>query len=168
MDDYISNSANLANPWSSDDNFCGGVESAAGDNNVWKDVTTAGTGNVSDCATTPSNCAMRDKISGLIWTKIQSANMSWGTAMNNCKNLSFNDFTSGWRLPTQKELMDTYNHGILSSANDNWIPSADMKNLSFWSSSSSYGVNRAWTVHLAYAIISEIAKGNTKGVACVR
>lgn len=187
--------------WSNND--CQGVESSPGDDMVWKDVTTIGDGTTaSNCATTGAHCTMKDKITGLEWskqanysfanssttnasptllvsstanlvpdmvvagtgipasTRILSINSAtqitmtanatatasnvtvtvttarWSGAVNYCDALNHNG-ANNWRLPTQKELLDAYNHGIRSAASVNWISEANMALLKqFWSASS--------------------------------
>ena len=121
--------ANLSRPWTPD-NLCGGVEATAGDDNVWKDVTTTGNGvTPSTCADTPLHCTFQDKISGLQWSKNQSPTnqQTWMSGLNICEGLTFNG-SSDWRLPTQKELMDAYNHGIRSASRTNWFTDSEMSN----------------------------------------
>jgi hypothetical protein len=153
-----------SHPWSSSNNFCGGVEAMAGDSNVWKDVTSGG-----GCASNPSGCRMKDKISGLEWTKTQSTSLTWGKAMDLCNGLTF-DSVPGWRLPTQKELMDAYNHGIRSAASSNWITQSEVDGTYFWSGSSvSNYPNLAWYVFLAAGTTYNVNnKNSTSQVVCVR
>ena len=109
------------------------------DNGVWKDVTTTNGTTASTCATTPGNCTMQDKISGLKWSKFAPSRATWQTAITTCNGLTHNGQTAGsWRLPTQKELMDAYNHGITSAARTdaNWMTQLNMGSNYFWSSSS--------------------------------
>lgn len=150
IDDYNNNGAglpaNTASSWPSDTD-CGGVETAAGDANVWKDVTTTAAGATSNCATDSARCTMQDKITGLWWSKIQT-NVDWNSAWNNCRNLNHNG-QSGWRLPTQKELMEAYGHGIRSAVSTNWITQSGLNNW-FWSgSSNSAASSNAWGVSLS-------------------
>ncbi len=143
--------------WNSDSD-CGGVESADGDSNVWKDVTTSDGVTGPSCGSTTSNCTMQDKISGLWWSKMQTPG-TWSQAFSICDTSTHNGQTD-WRLPTQKELMDAYNHGIRSAASDqwtngannNWIIEVNM-NLDFWSATTDSmppaAISQAWTVNLA-------------------
>jgi hypothetical protein len=146
---------------------CGGVEVTAGDDNVWQDVTTSTGGLASSCVTDSARCTMRDKITGLWWSKWQ-ASSSWIVGWSSCLSLNYNGQT-GWRLPTQKELMEAYNHGIRSAAGANWIPLSNMTS-SFWSATTSVQItNNAWQVTLANGTTS---LGSTKTSAanyvCVR
>jgi hypothetical protein len=164
--------------WSSSTD-CYGVESGAGDDNVWKDVTTTNGTTASTCAATSGNCTMQDKITGLWWSK-QQASGAWNTAWNTCVTTLNNTTYSGnsvagyngqtgWRLPTQKELMESYTHGIRSAARTNWITEGGM-NSWFWSGSSqAANRNYAWLVDLAYGFTNNAsAKNVTLQVVCVR
>ena len=172
IDDYNANATGLPTSvvtgWTNND--CGGKETGADDANVWKDVTTAGTG-AATCVGSPEKCTMKDKITGLHWSKIQqSLPQNWSQAINICDVLSFNGQTD-WRLPTQKELMEAYTHGIRSAASTNWITEAQIGAIAayFWSGSSVSNVNdEAWFVHLAKGITLSDGKANTKQVVCVR
>lgn len=101
-------------PEQSRNNYCGNVETVLGDDNVWKDVTST------SCDTAADECRYMDKISGLEWSEYLGQSV-WGSAVQSCENL-MNDGQSDWRLPTQKEIMDAYNHGNTSVGNASWIP----------------------------------------------
>ena len=170
IDDYNNGGSGLppgvVSGWTNND--CGGVETGADDANVWKDITTNGT-TPSNCATTADNCTMKDKITGLHWSKIQSTSQTWSQAINTCDALSFNGQTD-WRLPTQKELMEAYTHGIRSAATTNWITEGNMIN-NFWSGSSFSGsTDWAWFVHLAqgYSYYPSKTTSYSQHVVCVR
>jgi hypothetical protein len=151
----------LVSGWS--DNDCGGVETVAGDSNVWKDVTTP-----SSCASAASaNCTMQDKITGLWWSKIQYTSRTWSQAINDCEDLTHN-FQTDWRLPTQKELLDAYNHGIRSAESSDWIDDTQMS-LLFWSASTdSSGADSAWAMKLAKGFSNPLGKIIPLNVVCVR
>jgi hypothetical protein len=169
LNNYVSGLPTSVVPgWTNND--CGGVEASAGDDNVWKDITTTTLGAASTCGTTAdmARCTRQDKISGLSWSKIQGTSRTWPQAIKDCDELDHNGQTD-WRLPTQKELMDAYNHGIRSAAHDNWITEAAMANDYFWSASSlSDGTDNAWYVNLAYGVTNGYDKGNPNQVVCVR
>ena len=130
---------------------------------------------------------MQDKITGLWWSKKQP-NGAWNTAWSTCLTTLNTDtyqaiegqdpplFNSvagynrqtGWRLPTQKELLDAYNHGIRSAASNNWIIEEYMY-ASFWSGSSlSNLTGHAWVVGLASGVTVNVGKLGTGQVVCVR
>ena len=168
IDDYNNGVSGLppgvVSGWTNND--CGGVETVADDANVWKDVTTAGTG-AATCVDSPEKCTMKDKITGLHWSKIQSLSQTGSVAINTCDALSFNGQTD-WRLPTQKELMEAYTHGIRSAATTNWITEGNMIN-NFWSGSSvSPSTLNAWLVNLAFGYTYNLNKTNSYQVVCVR
>ena len=164
--------AGIVASWTSSTD-CYGVESGAGDDNVWKDVTTTNGTTASTCTATPANCTMQDKITGISWSKLQ-ASAEWNTAWINCQSLNYNGQT-GWRLPTQKELMEAYTHGIrsipssYSAASTNWMTEANMLN-NFWSGSSVSGnPGNAWFVYLANGNTDNYyGKSSTSQVVCVR
>jgi hypothetical protein len=162
--------ANLPRPWTID-HFCGGVEQTVGDDKVWKDVTTTGDGvTASSCATTTAHCTLKDKISGLHWSKNQSSvnQKSWMQALNICDQLNHNGF-SDWRLPTQKELMDAYVHGIRSATQTNWFTDSEMQNSVLSASSSSYNGSEYLYVNLRNGGTGSYAKSTgLHMVFCVR
>jgi hypothetical protein len=170
IDDYNNGLSGLptsvVSGWTNND--CGGVEASEGDNNVWKDITTTSLGAASNCTTDNARCTKQDKITGLSWSKIQGTFRSWPQAINDCDGLTHNG-QSDWRLPTQKELMDAYNHGIRSAASTNWITEADMASNYFCSSSSvSNNTYNAWYVQLFNGSVANDYKTGSYGVVCVR
>jgi hypothetical protein len=182
IDDYNNNASGLppsiVTAWGNNTD-CGGVDDpslSTDDDNVWKDVTTTSGGAASNCATDAARCTMQDKITGLWWTKTQS-NVTWDAAWSNCQNLSYNGQT-GWRLPTQKELMEAYGHGIRSAVSASWITQSGVNNW-FWSgSSNSSSSSNAWGVNLSngYTLNTSItcgvnayvSKSSTNWYVCVR
>ena len=110
---------------------------------------------------------MKDKITGLWWSKIQCTFQNWSVAINTCDALTFNGQTD-WRLPTQKELMEAYAHGVRSAASDNWMTEAHINGY-FWSGSSvSNNTGNAWGVYLAKGNAYGNLKTNPYQVVCVR
>jgi hypothetical protein len=147
-------------------NTCAGVEATPGDNNVWKDVTTDGNTNASTCSDTPANCTYQDKVSGLWWSK-SPGQKDWANALLYCSNLTHNN-RNGWRVPTQKELMNAYEHGIITASNDNWLTTAQLQYY-FWSSSTlSYSVSDAWYVSPDNGDTGNNPKHVLFNVTCVR
>ena len=151
---------------------CGGTESTPGDDNVWRDVTTANGTTASTCTATPANCTMQDKITGLWWSKMQAKD-PWYNAWNNCRLGSYNNQT-GWRLPTQKEMMEAYTHGIRSipssygAANNNWMTEASMLDFLWTGSSVSHNNAAAWGIYLGNGDIGTGMKDGSYGYVCVR
>jgi hypothetical protein len=136
IDDYNNNVSGLppdiALEWGSETD-CTGVEISAGDDNVWKDVTTTIAAESSSCTIDSGRCTMLDKITGLWVSKIQTpgTGLSWDAAWRKCLELSHNA-KDDWRLPTQKELLAIYLHGARSVASSNWISATKMAE-NFWS-----------------------------------
>jgi hypothetical protein len=155
--------SSLVTDWSSDTQ-CGGVEASASDANVWKDVTTINGSTASTCSGKPENCSYKDKISGLEWTKQPFGQMTWLEAVNYCIGLTYNGKT-GWRLPTQKELMSAYDHGIRSVPANNFLTATHL----FWSSSTvSNDSDNAWNSNLATGYTVNSEKRSLNYVVCVR
>jgi hypothetical protein len=166
VNDYNNNGAAFtaaATPaaWTSD-NFCGGAGTAAS-TAVWTDTTSDGT-----CDAAGDECRFKDKISGLEWSEFQSASAAWGTAMTTCGNLSFGG-AGAWRLPTQKELMAAYEHGIYTAPNANWLTKAQMDANYFWTSSTQSATTiNAWLVTLSFGNTAGMAKTGIYQALCVR
>jgi len=164
VDDYYGLPASTDFPvaWSVPNNYCGGIEVTAGDDNVWKDVTTSDGTTASTCTETSANCAYQDKISGLQWSK-NLTTTSWAVAITTCNDLNHNGLTD-WRLPTQKELMGAVEHGIISTQGVMGGGSVD-----FWSSSTSADWNTdAYVVSLNMGWTRGSDKAGLSDVMCVR
>ena len=168
-------------------NLCGNnIDDSEDEANVWKDVTTTSGSTTAPCDATSDECRFKDRISGLQWTSAQpfpsAGYFYWDEAVLACANLTWNGIT-GWRLPTQKELMEAYIHGIGSAAiaNDTWL-SLDFQNAyavaPFWSATTRVGYNNdgdplgnyAFYVSLREGIVGRVVKANqsTFGVLCVK
>ena len=176
IDDYygLPAFADFPSSWSVANNYCGGVDdpnSSSDDDNVWRDVTTTNGTTASTCEATTANCTMQDKISGLKWSELASSSATWQEAVTTCVGLTHNGQTAGsWRLPTQKELMDAFNHGISSAARTDvhWMTILDMQRV-FWSSSSSaLTTSNAWNVVLAHGDAYISGKNSGLAVVCVQ
>ncbi|MCX6119305.1 MAG: DUF1566 domain-containing protein [Proteobacteria bacterium] len=115
FDDYNNNSVipvytSTYSGWGEDKN-CDTLASNISDSGVWLDVTTLGDGMTSsNCTATPTHCTYLDKITGKQWQQ-NLQNAMWPQALETCDNLNYNGQTD-WRLPTQKEVLTAYIHGI--------------------------------------------------------
>jgi hypothetical protein len=163
VDDASGFAANKVTAWSSN-TYC--------DSSTWTDVTTTDGGNTtSTCATSPAACQYKDNITNLVTTKVVSASSTWSAAVNACASSTYGGYAAGtWRLPTQKELMSLYEHGIVSLANANFMTRANMQNY-FWSSSSGStdsGTTRAWNVLLANGDTNANVRTDAYYAVCVR
>ncbi|MCX6117293.1 MAG: DUF1566 domain-containing protein [Proteobacteria bacterium] len=154
--------------WSSN-NLCGGIAASDTDDNVWKDVATNGDGSTaSTCTLHPANCSFKDKITGLELAKADSTDRTWTASTQLCDNSTHNGKTD-WRLPTQKELMDIYNHGFKATAGQTgWMISGDL-NVDFWSSTTqSNDLLSAFSVHMGLGYTATSWKPASKRALCVR
>lgn len=157
----------LTNPWGSDEYFCGFNDPA---DPTWELVTASG-----------SNSVYKDKITNLKWSRGSSTiTRDWDNdegddadndgALEYCESLD-HEGISTWRLPTQKELMAAYEHGIYD-LDDGHTATNNLGNLAaiFWSSSTrSEGLNKdnAWIVYLHNGFLSLNFKTNGLSVLCV-
>ena len=107
IDDFNNNGAfptELVNGWTS-------ATDCAKD--VWQDMTTG------TCDSTAKDCMMKDRVSGLYWSESYpatgagpaSTTANWSNAISRCDALSYGGY-SDWRVPTIKELLEAYVHGI--------------------------------------------------------
>jgi hypothetical protein len=136
IDDYDGIAPSKVTTWSAE-TYC--------DSSTWADVTTTDGGkSVTPCGSgTSYTCIYKDKISNLqVTDPLDStgnttttgpagpADHDWAAAINACNNSTYGGYSAGsWRLPTQKELMSLYEHGIAS------VKAADAASLNFWSAS---------------------------------
>ena len=104
-----------------------------------------------------------------------TADMGTLGAIEYCANLDLENASAGhggitgWRLPTQKELMAAYEHGIHDLDDGHTTPDnlGDLDTW-FWSSSTlSRGTSLAWYVHLGYGTTNDFIKTTSMSVLCV-
>jgi hypothetical protein len=103
-------------------------------------------------------------------TYAAGAKMNWWDSVYACtllNTMNFGGYNTGWRLPTQKELMEANIHGIRSVESANFIQTASANR---WSASTlSTGTTLAWDVNLAVGTTSGSSKTNaSSGFVCVR
>lgn len=175
IDDVNGLPPSLVVGWSSATD-CSGVNSANNPEGIWRDVTTTDGITASSCGATPANCAVEDKVTGLWWTSLQLSPQplqAWDSAWNRCvslNNANYNGKSSGWRLPTQKELMQAYTHAFSDAAVKIYPEMASqLSSTRFWSGSS-WGADSAaaWDVDLTNGSTSATYKGELYHVICVR
>jgi len=121
---------------------------------TWVNVTTVG-----------PNLTLQDPLTRLSWSN-RRPDATWQGAIDHCSALTYNG-VSGWRLPTDKELLNAYDHGIISAARSNWMTFADMQTY-FWSASSTSLTYLAWFVYLGNGGLDATNKGLSNSVVCVR
>ena len=112
------------------------------------------------------DCVYKDRISGLLYARMDATNRTWENAITYCESLnglSFGGYSTGWRLPTQKEHQQSYISGILTQNNasrlnlqDYWLWSATTHPDSTdqaWRGSFTYGTNRSASKTGSYSVI---------------
>jgi hypothetical protein len=175
------------NPWGSDEYLCG-YSSLAAAEQTWERVVTAP-------VTSGTDSVYLDRVSGLNWSRgtepaangdvtahwdnvaaaTNTADMGTLGAIEYCANLDLENASAGhggitgWRLPTQKELMAAYEHGIHDLDDGHTTPDnlGDLDTW-FWSSSTLPDATaNAWYVILANGYTNNINKTDSKSVLCV-
>ena len=175
IDDYLGFAASKVTAWSSN-TLC--------DSTTWTDVTTTDGGVSNVACGTSSTCIYKDQISNLQVTGIlQSGNynqtstsspessLAWNAAQQACAGSTYGGYAAGtWRLPTQKELMSIYEHGVTSLANADFITLANMNALYFMSSTTYANVStdNLWYVSLAYGYTRANSKAFGYYIVCVK
>ena len=175
IDDYLGFAASKVTAWSSN-TLC--------DSTTWTDVTTTDGGVSNVACGTSSTCIYKDQISNLQVTGIlQSGNynqtstsspessIAWNAAVQACAGSTYGGYAAGtWRLPTQKELMSIYEHGVTSLANADFITLANMNALYFMSSTTYANVStdNLWYVSLAYGYTRANSKAFGYYIVCVK
>lgn len=120
------------------------------------------------CDATPASpCLAVDTTTRLAWTELPAADpILWQDAVSGCESLAIAGFTD-WRLPTQKDLMTAYVHGIRSVDSPRFAG-----NLHRWSWADTTGSeNRyvAWRVDTATGAVGIRGKKNADAFAlCIR
>ncbi len=152
IDDYSGYPANKVTAWSTHTQC---------DSSNWTDVTTTNGGSSFTTCGTSSTCIYRDELSGLRVTGILSSGnnttntatpttYTWSNAVKACAGSTYGGYGAGtWRLPTQKELMSLYEHGIASSVSANFHTITNLQDY-YWSSST----NSLLTTSGLYVILS--------------
>ena len=172
IEDYYGFPSTRVAAWSAD-TLC--------DNTTWTDVTTTNGGTSFTTCGTSSTCIYQNRISNLRVTGILAsggnttntttpATYAWNAAVQTCNSSTYGGYAAGsWRLPTQKELMSLYEHGIVSLVGASFITLAKMQNQYFWSSSTFSNITTfAWYVNLALGLTSNNYKTTSFYVVCVR
>lgn len=113
------------------------------------------------------DCVYKDKVKGLSWSRNDGTTRDWETAITFCAGLNYGGYSSGWRLPMQKEMMQAYIDGI------NYLDSSTKLNVGqccdYWTSTTSSDVFTQATVvnpHDAYSFHPD--KTTAEPVICVR
>lgn len=124
---------------------------------------------------TINNVTVRDNRTGLVWQRAApTATSDWATAHTYCTGLNsgagLGGFTSGWRLPTYKELLSIVEWQDSARAIDaTAFPDTPHEQWFFWSSSRLVSdANQIWGVDFEHGFASDAYKYASKWVRCVR
>ncbi len=130
VDDYYGLSSNTVAGWALE-TYC--------DATTFTDVTTTNGGSSTVTCGTSSTCIYMDNISklrvtgvlgsgGNITNTTTPATFTWLAAVQACASSTYGGYPAGsWRLPTQKELMSLYQHGITSLNSANFASLTNMR-----------------------------------------
>lgn len=148
-----------SNPWPGGEaHFCGANDPE--DSNWLRLITVP--------ATSGDHAVFEDKISGLRWSRGNDFfTKQWSTAASYCDDLNHGGIDT-WRLPTQKELMQAYVHGIFD-LDDGHTPTDNLGDLntSFWSATSESAVSgQFWYLALGSGIVNTATKLGYNQVLC--
>ena len=141
------------------------------DSTTWTDVTTTDGGNTNVSCGTGGICIYQDKITNLKITRLQGAATSWAAAISACSNSTYGGYPVGtWRMPSQKEALSAYEHGIMSVASSNFITVLALNVYMFSATTSStLGYSEAVVVNIALGSSSSMTKSSsTLNSICVQ
>ena len=173
IDDYDGLAPSKVTNWSPDA-YC--------DSSAWADVTTTdgGVTAISCGSGTSTTCILKDKISNLqVTDPLDSSGnttdpaapygYAWAAAINTCNDSTYGGYLAGsWRLPTQKELMSLYEHGLISKKAADAVSLANLQ-FNFWSASTdAQDPTRANSTTLSNGITSTTSKMTPLYVVCVK
>jgi hypothetical protein len=114
------------------------------------------------------DCVYADRIAALLWAQSDQVDRMWEDAITFCDGLNaaaFGGYASGWRVPTQVELMHAYADGIWSQM------SAAKLNLGggFWSTTTnSTDPTTAWIAFINDGRFSNSPKSQNNKTICLR
>ena len=91
-----------------------------------------------------SGC-VADRVTGLVWRAASLPAQSWADAASSAASTTDCGFTTGWRLPTRRELLSIVHHGAASPAIAAAFPAT--QSAPYWSSDASAA--NAWAVDFA-------------------
>lgn len=133
---------------------------------MWEDLSTTSDGVTSTtCSTNSDHCMFKDKITNVVWSETVGTSLNFQNAITECDDLNLGSY-SDWRLPTQKEWMIAYVHGITSVVSSSFIGNVDDN---FWSNSTdSFDTSNGLYYVGSSGLIGAGAKTSNKDVVCVR
>lgn len=115
------------------------------------------------------NGTITDNVTGLVWQKQDDGTLrTWDEAIAYCSGNTAGLPGSGWRLPTDFELMTIVDYGTYNpSINTTYFPNTVAA--SYWSSTTgANGTTSAWDVSFYYGTVYDGSKPANFYVRCVR
>lgn len=91
----------------------------------------------------------RDELTGMLFTNVLysgGGTTTWSEAVRLCEDINGSSAGTGWRLPTQKELMQLYIDGVAKLS----IAGGTTSNFFWTSSADSNATNNSWILYLSY------------------
>lgn len=94
---------------------------------------------------------------------------TWVNAFNYCKNVNYNS-TTGWRLPTQRELqiMYIFMPALNNLFGDSAVGGTAFSSATYWSSTEHSNATYSWYVFFSTGATNTYVKTNSYRVRCVR
>gem|GEM_PF-925636 len=121
----------------------------------------------SELASASPDEVVTDSITGLMWQRTLTEDVTWQEALEYCDELDYNSYTD-WRLPNPHEINSLQEQGLISPAGDG----AAFPNVPFtwmWTSLATIqNSNSAWMGFFGIGQISWDTKDHTYLVRCVR
>jgi hypothetical protein len=128
-------------------------------------------GNLSNCNSTNSQCVAVDLQAKMAWTRLTPGvqTRTWSDAAIYCSNLTYKGL-SGWRLPTQKELLQAYINGS-TGVTKQYLAGFGRADRPIWSATTraaSTEQDKAWYVDWSSGFTYNLSKSTSLGFRCVR
>lgn len=144
-------------PWG-DTHHCAGE--------LWLDKTSV-SGNAQACTAIDPNCMWQNTITKTYWAGDSSTSgRTWQNAVDHCNTLDASGKSSGWRLPTQKELMSAYTHGFVWIAGTNNALKGSLPK--YWSATvNTVQDTERYVINLRTGVVESLGVGNDAGTICV-
>ncbi len=142
---------------------------------VWSTVSAIGLAMIALAAAPPGrfvvNAAagtVRDGTTNLTWQRTVSGTYTWTQATTYCQGLNLGGFSTGWRLPTKKELETLVDFRVVNPSIDvTAFPSTPLA--AFWTSTPYAGSSgNAWFVNFNNGASYNDGASFTLSVRCVR
>ncbi len=116
-----------------------------------------------------STDTVRDTRANITWQRVASpSTYTFAAAQTYCAGLTLGGFSTGWRVPTIKELQTLVDVRSLNPAIDGTAFTSTASAV-FWSSSpATFNATDAWGVSFAFGVTTSSAMTSSSRVRCVR